>query len=627
MSESPERISISTDSPSKSVLEALSDLIPGAIQDGVIDVQRLAELSGLEVAGVKNGPERFGLMWAGKSKAVEALQAPSMAALVPDTENSINWDTAENVFIEGDNLEVLKLLQKAYNDQVKLIYIDPPYNTGNDFVYNDDFSQPLKHYLEVTGQVDSEGNRLVANTEVSGRKHSNWLNMMYPRLVLARNLLSDDGLLAVSIDENEVSNLVGILDEIFGAECRVAVVAVVNNLKGRSDSEYIATAHEYLLLYARSKFKTLGLPLPDGIQETYKLLDSESKRYRLLPLRKSGTNSLRSDRPNMFYPLYANAETGEVRVEPQDGWAEVFPLFPDGREGCWRWGIETARAQVDLLFAKSTRDGKTDIQVKDYLGDGSDQRRAKPKSVWIDPKFTTDLGTYQLKELLGEGIFDHPKPLGLLEEILEFVVEPGDIVLDFFAGSGTTGHALYLRNQKFSENPCRFILVNLPEVLEEKSLAHKAGYRTISDITRARLSEVVARGFDSHNQGLRCFSLGKSAFLASLQANQVELTLFAQTMEPDFEAPAVAAEALLKAGVMLDAAWNHFKLFEEEAIVSDGVCVVLARVLNDEVVQAAMNLESVHTVIFLEDAFAGLDAVKANAHFAFKQANKTIKTI
>lgn len=627
MSESPERISISTDSPSEAVLSALTSLLPGVFQDGVLDVQRIAELTGLEVAGNKNGVERFGLMWAGKSKAVEALQAPSMASLVPDVENSINWDTAQNVFIEGDNLEVLKLLQKAYNDQVKLVYIDPPYNTGNDFVYNDDFSQPLKHYLEVTGQVDSEGNRLVANTEVSGRKHSNWLNMMYPRLVLARNLMSDDGLLAVSIDENEVSNLVSMLDEIFGAECRIAVVAVVNNLKGRSDSEYIATAHEYLLLYTRSKFKTLGLPLPDGIQETYKLTDSDGLSYRLLPLRKSGTNSLRSDRPNMFYPLYANVETGEVKVDKQDGWAEVLPLFPDGREGCWRWGIETARTQIDLLFAKSTKDGKADIQVMDYLGDGSDQRRVKPKSVWIDPKFTTDLGTYQLKELLGEGIFNHPKPLGLLEEILEFVVEPGDTVLDFFAGSGTTGHALFLRNQKISENPCRFVLVNLPEVLEENSAAHKAGYRTIADITRARLLEVIARGFDSHSQGLRCFSLRKSAFLASLQANQVEATLFSQTMESDAEGPAVAAEALLKAGVMLSAEWKHFKLLGEETIVADGVAVVLARALNNEVVQAAMNLECVHTVIFLEDAFAGRDAIKANAHFAFKQVNKTMKTI
>jgi len=220
VSESPERISISTESPSESILNSLRSLIPGAIQDGVIDAQKLAELSGLEVAGLKNGVERFGLMWAGKSKAVEALQAASIAALAPDMENSINWDTAENVFIEGDNLEVLKLLQKAYNDQVKLIYIDPPYNTGNDFVYNDDFSEPLKHYLEVTGQVDSEGNRLVANTEVSGRKHSNWLSMMYPRLVLARNILREDGVIFISIDDNEIAELRLLMDEIFGPEIR-----------------------------------------------------------------------------------------------------------------------------------------------------------------------------------------------------------------------------------------------------------------------------------------------------------------------------------------------------------------------------------------------------------------------
>ena len=282
MTDVPERIPVASFPPSAAVLESLQELIPGATVDGVIDAKRIAEVVGLQVAGTKSGAERFGLMWAGKGKAVEALQAQSMASLSPDLKESISWDSAENVFIEGDNLEVLKLLQKAYNDQVKLIYIDPPYNTGNDFVYNDDFSDPLKHYLEVTKQVDSEGNRLVANTEVSGRKHSNWLSMMYPRLVLARNLLTDDGLFAISIDENEQANLIELLNEVFGEESQIAVISVVNNLKGRSDAEYIATAHEYLILYARTKFNTLGLPLPQQIQDTYKLFDDQGN-YRLLP--------------------------------------------------------------------------------------------------------------------------------------------------------------------------------------------------------------------------------------------------------------------------------------------------------------------------------------------------------
>ncbi len=627
MSDSPERVSIETQPPSQAVLEALQALIPGAVSDGVIDAQRIGEAAGLPVAGVKDGAERFGLMWAGKSKAVEALQAPSMAALAPDMENSINWDSAENVFIEGDNLEVLKLLQKAYNDQVKLIYIDPPYNTGNDFVYNDDFSQPMKHYLEVTGQVDAEGNRLVANTEVSGRKHSNWLSMMYPRLVLARNLLTEDGLLAISIDENEVHNLVPILDEIYGPESRIAVISVVNNLKGRSDAQYVAGAHEYLVLYMRSNFKTLGLPLPQAIQNTYKLIDEDSRQYRLLPLRKSGTNSLRKDRPNMFYPLYVNPNDGAVSIEATVGAIEVFPLFPDGREGRWRWGIETARNQADLLVGKANKSGKFDIQVMDFLGTGDDQRRAKPKSIWLDPKFTSDLGTYQLKELLGEGIFDHPKPLGLLEDLLEFVIEPGDVVMDFFSGSGTTGHAVYLKNLLLGEEPARFVLVNLPETLDPSSLAYASGYRTISDIARKRLKSLMEIHPGANSQGLRCLRLQGSSFRVSSYKDAAELMLLSETSESGADPLAIALEVLLKNGVRLDQPWNRIELAGSSGVISDGVCVVLARELTDEIVEAAKALQDAHTVIFLEDAFAGRDAVKANAVFGFKHVNKTMKTI
>lgn len=627
MSDSPERVSIETQPPSQDVLEALQELIPGAVSDGVIDAQRIGEAAGLPVAGIKDGAERFGLMWAGKSKAVDALQAPSMAALAPDMENSINWDIAENVFIEGDNLEVLKLLQKAYNDQVKLIYIDPPYNTGNDFVYNDDFSQPLKHYLEVTGQVDAEGNRLVANTEISGRKHSNWLSMMYPRLVLARNLLTEDGLLAISIDENEVHNLVPILDEIYGSESRIAVISVVNNLKGRSDAQYVAGAHEYLVLYMRSNFKTLGLPLPQAIQNTYKLIDEDSRQYRLLPLRKSGTNSLRKDRPNMFYPLYVNPDDGAVSIEATGGAIEVFPLFPDGREGCWRWGIDTAKNQADLLVGKVNKSGKFDIQVMDFLGTGDDQRRAKPKSIWLDPKFTSDLGTYQLKELLGEGIFDHPKPLGLLEDLLEFVIEPGDLVMDFFSGSGTTGHAVYLKNLLLGEEPARFVLVNLPESLDPSSLAYAAGYRTISDIARKRLKSVMEIQPGANSQGLRCLKLQGSSFRVSSDKNSAELVLVSETLESGADPLAIALEVLLKNGVRLDQPWNRIQIAGVDAVLSDGVCVLLAKELNNDVIQQAKDLVEAHTVIFLEDAFAGLDAIKANAVLGFKQANKTMKTV
>lgn len=209
-----ERLSIETDSPNQAKLDELKAILPGVFADGVIDAERLSAETGIPVVGVAPNEEGFGLIWSGKKDAVAATQLKSMASLSPQINDSVNWDSARNVFIEGDNLEVLKLLQKAYNDQVKLIYIDPPYNTGSDLVYNDDFSDPVRHYLEVTGQLDSDGNRLRANADTSGRKSSRWLSMMYPRLLLARNLLTDDGSIFVSIDDNEVAHLRELLDDI-----------------------------------------------------------------------------------------------------------------------------------------------------------------------------------------------------------------------------------------------------------------------------------------------------------------------------------------------------------------------------------------------------------------------------
>lgn len=236
MLDEPEAVDLSTPDIAAANRRALKALLPGVIADGVLHATSLGELLDIPVTAPVDARERFGLMWAGKHEAVRSLLTPSRATLVPDLERSVDFDTARNVFIEGDNLEVLKLLQKAYNDKIKLIYIDPPYNTGNDFVYNDDFSNGLRGYLAYTGQLDQEGNRTSASSETSGRRHSRWLSMMYPRLVLARNLLTQDGVLAVSIDDNEYANLRTILDEVFGSENFLNAFVWVSNIKGRQIS-------------------------------------------------------------------------------------------------------------------------------------------------------------------------------------------------------------------------------------------------------------------------------------------------------------------------------------------------------------------------------------------------------
>ena len=626
LSDPVERISPETTAPDEVLRAKLEELLPGVIVEGNLDAHRLADLLNVNIDGITERPERFGLNWAGKKSAIKALRTPSMASLAPDMENSINWDTAENVFIEGDNLEVLKLLQKSYNDKVKLIYIDPPYNTGNDFVYQDDFSDPVKHYLEVTGQVDAEGNRLVANVETTGRKHSNWLNMMYSRLSLARNLLTDDGVIFVSIDENEISSLTSLLNEIFGEENKIGIISVVNNLKGRSDAKNIATAHEYLAIYSRGEFETLGLPLAEEITETYKHEDMDGRRFRLLPLRKSGTNSLRADRPNMYFPLYVDKTTGAVSVHSIDGYVEVFPLFPDGKEGRWRWGKETASRNSELLVGKESTGGSFNIQVKDFLERDGETRRSKPKSIWIDPKFTSDLGTYQIKEILGSPLFDHPKPLGLLEEILEISVLPGDLVMDFFAGSGSMGHAVLLANAK-DNGDRKFILVTLNEPTSENSIAKKNGFKSIPEITKLRLTKALNTVPGAKAQGLRCLTLGKTSFGHTTPLNDGgDLFLFKETLDSTSTDDEIVSEVLLKTGVTLDQPWNRKTVCKTPVVISGGVAVALARKVTDELVQELLK-EDAHLVVFLEDAFQNADDVKANAHFAFKRSNKTMKTM
>ena len=615
MTEIPARIPVATSPPSAAVLELLQELIPGAVADGVVDSQRIAEAVGLQVAGSKSGAERFGLMWAGKGKAVEALQEPSMAALSPDLKESINWDTAENVFIEGDNLEVLKLLQKAYNDQVKLIYIDPPYNTAHDFVYNDDFSDSVKHYLEVTGQVDSEGNRLVANTEVSGRKHSNWLNMIYPRLVLARNLLTDDGFIFVSISDIEFANLRKVMDEIFGEDNFLEAFIWESIFRPSNLSKTVRKNAEYVICYARNSSRDFSMieryQPPQG--EASLTQNNNSKRTLKFP-----GGIVRVGLPDGVYKqrivgdielhddlcVETGIATGEFRISGKFKWSQTY--------------LDEEITKGVTLLIKS--DGFIPYYRKDYQDTALTPTKLIPRDVVKD---VLAAGA-ELKDLLGDAYFPYPKPTSLIEFIIRIAgLGRNDIVLDFFAGSGTTGHAVALNNAE-NELQNRFVLVNIPEKTADNSVARNAGIEKVSEITRMRLKKVAERLPSAMNQGLRCLTIGGSSFI---DTKPVDGQLFAETLNPKADNDAIAAEVLLKSGVRLDMPWRRLKLEGESVIISDCVAVVLARRISNEVVAASLKLEDVHTVVFLEDAFSGQDAVKANTHFAFKNANKTMKSM
>ena len=366
---------------------------------------------------------------------------------------------SQNMIIHGDNLEALKALLPHYEGKVDCIYIDPPYNTGNEnWVYNDNVNDPrIKKWLgEVVGK---EGEDL--------SRHDKWLCMMYPRLRLLHRLLAPTGAIFISIDDNEAANLRLICDEIFGPACFVADIAVVNNWKGRSDAKYVATAHEHLLFYRGVDFITRGVPLPEEYVKDYRHED-EHGRYRELGLRKRGAGAKREDRPNMYYPFSYNRKTGELKLGNSQSKEEIeiYPRLSDGTDGRWRWGRETARERIGELTVKKVR-GRDEFDVfqKDYLGLGG-VRRAKPKSVWTGSEFSAETGTLQVKKIFGRRDFDTPKPIELIQLCLEQATNKDSIVLDSFAGSGTTAHAVLAANQ--ADNGSRkFILVELGDYANE----------------------------------------------------------------------------------------------------------------------------------------------------------------
>ena len=463
-------------------IEKIKELFPEAVEEGKIDFDMLRAMLGDEVDDSK---EKYQFTWNGKANSIKLAQTPSSATLRPCKEKSKNWDTTENIYIEGDNLEVLKQLQKTYYGKIKMIYIDPPYNTGNDFVYNDSYSNTLENYKEQTNQISS------SNPESSGRFHTDWLNMIYPRLVLAKNLLSDSGVIIASIDNNEIANLQKILDEVFGVDNCMGVISNSNNPKGRSDDKYIATAHEYLLVYAKnlSSVEWYGFEPTEEIIKRYNKFDELGKQYREIDLRKTGENDLREDRPNLFYYFYYSEFTKDFYADRndyiKDGYIQIKPQREDGKEGNWRWGIETAKNQITDLVPKFMPSRKVwGVMQKDYL-----EKRAlvKPTSSWTFKDVNSERGTEEFVKLgFDKRIFPKPKPLGTITRCLKLSTNDDSIILDFFSGSATTAHAVMKLNAEDGGNR-KFIMVQLPELCDEKKEAYKAGYNNICEIGEERI--------------------------------------------------------------------------------------------------------------------------------------------
>ncbi len=457
------------------------------------------ELSGHIVEGPL---ERYHLNWPGKREALLTANAPIAKTLRPCREESVDFDTTKNLFIEGDNLDALKLLQETYLGKVKMIYIDPPYNTGNDFIYEDDFAENTDEFLLRSNQKDKEGNRLIANTESNGRFHSDWLSMMYPRLKLAKNLLRDDGVIFISIDDNEVHSLKRICSEIFGDENYVAQIAVQLNPRGRHLDKFVAKTHESILIFVRDAMNEQAI---SGIDKEGRMVDEynredERGRYRLLGLRNRNQTFNPITRPKLYYPLYVNTTNRTVSIVRDNIFTdEVFPNTPDGVKTCWTWGKEKVINENQLLVAEKIGD-EWRIYRKDYLlGKDREMATTLVKSVWTNKEITNDYGRKVIKDLFGASVMDFPKSTELIRILIQIGTQRNDLVMDFFAGSATTAHAVMQLNAEDDGNR-KFIMVQLPEHCNEQSEAFKAGYKTIAEISKERIRRAGKKIKDEKEQ-------------------------------------------------------------------------------------------------------------------------------
>ena len=630
----------SNDSESRSAdvvaenIEHLKTLFPEAFSEGKIDFEVIKQLLGDEV---DEREEKYGLNWHGKRQARQLALTPSTGTLRPCPDESVDWDTTQNLMIEGDNLEVLKLLQKSYSGKVKLIYIDPPYNTGKDFVYRDDYRDNIKNYLELTGQIDGENRKFSSNTEASGRFHTDWLNMMYPRLKIARNLLTGDGVLFVSIDENEFPNLQQICNEIFGEECFVAALTILCNPKGRSQDKYFATNHEFVVCYSKR-------PLPKGfftvakdvnqINAEYREEDSDG-RYRLLELRNTHREFGRFNRRNLFYPFYAGND-GQVSLEDGEDCIEVLPIWEDGFEGCWTWDRAKSRENLASLISREVG-GRWKIYRKNYANGAVRML----KTILSDNSYYTERGQKEFNELFGtkEKIFQSPKSPYLLSELFRTTTEGNDLIVDFFAGSGTTGHAVKHLNVS-DDGARRYVLVQLPELLntkdgEQKTTAefcNRLGKpRNIAELTKERLRRSAIK-FKNENPmfigdlGFRVFKLDSSnirAWEPNREDLQESLLDNIDHIKPDRSEEDILYELLLKLGLDLCVPIKT-RTIADKSVRSIGGGNLIAcldeKITRDEVEPLALGIVECHkqfeptdeTTVFFRDSAFEDDVTKTN---------------
>ncbi|ASG51327.1 TPA: site-specific DNA-methyltransferase [Escherichia coli] len=619
-------------------ISKLKELFPEAFIEGKVDFDALKEVLGDYVDGRE---ERYSFTWNGKSKARMLAQTPSAGTLRPCKEESVDWDNTQNLFIEGDNLEVLKLLQKSYHKKVKMIYIDPPYNTGKDFVYKDNFKDNIKNYKEITGQVDGEGRNLSNNPETSGRYHTDWLNMMYPRLKLARNLLKDDGVIFISIDDNEFANIRKIADEIFGEENFIASIVWQGGRK--NDSRRFSVVHDYILVYVKNENYLSAREVKwrerkEGLDQVYEkhkaLLKKHGSNYDEASKElKEWFNDLGENDPSKEHSHYSKMDEGGVYYgdnisSPNYRENLIFEYkgYKPPKNG-WRYNQE-AMARLDregLLIFPSSKESR--IQYKRYL---------HHTETWAPSTFLYKdrrAASKSLSALMGGEFFDFPKDISVLARLIDTFTGESDLVLDFFAGSSAFAHACIELNVRRSKAN-RFVMVQLPEITDEKSEAFKAGYKTISDISKERIRRAACQIKDENpdyqgDLGFKVFKLDST----NIKPWELDFDLTEQDLEDQIsnikhgrKEEDVLYEVLLKYGLDLtlpiaEHSVAGHKVFD---IGMGALVICLSDDITLDVVEGIVKLKDelnpeIIRVVFKDAGFAD-DVVKTNAVQILKQA-------
>ena len=597
---------------SKNIVEdnisKLKELFPNVVSEGKIDFDLLKqELSPIVIDEKK---EKYQLTWPGKKEAIFNSNCPISKTLRPVKEKSVNFDHTKNIYVEGDNLEVLKILQESYLNKIKLIYIDPPYNTGNDFIYNDDFSKSSLDELYDAGEIDEKGNKLITNNKSNGRFHSDWLSMMYSRLKLARNLLTTDGLIFMSIGDDEVANLEKISNEIFGENAKLGII-VQEKGNAQNDATNIQNNHDYILVYQKNKQIFDGKEkksIFESVVETIELEKANDSFYYLgSGITTGGEGGTLNNRPNLGYTIYYNPKTNDkIAIDDYDkeiakisnnefevytnnddllskGYELIRPPKKGELLGAWTWSKEKFNLEKDLINIKKINNGYSvrKIQYVDetkvYEKNGKyyiDYNKLKNiRSVW---NYNSASGTSILNKILGERTFNNPKNLEMMEYIISISnLNTDDIILDFFSGSGTTAHAVLNYNYRYKKN-IRYIMVQLPELCDEKSENYKNGYRNICDIGEERIIRVGKKIKEETNAdidyGFRVYKVDtsnmKDVFYKPGEIGQMDLMEYLSNIKEDRTSEDLLTQVILDLGLTLD-----LKI-EEKAILSNKVYYV-----------------------------------------------------